>query len=187
MRLPSHTTIAAYGALFVALGGTSYAAATLPKNSVGSRQIRDRSVQVRDLARAARPITRARLAESVTEILTDPTSGLQITVHGEKGDAGPQGPAGPAGPAGTPGVANVVVREGDGPDVVAGGTSGAVAKCADGETILGGGGRFIGQSPASMRESSPSVGEQGWTVVFDNIGPSNGHAHAFAICAEVNR
>ena len=38
-RRPSHSTIAAYLALFIALGGVSYAAATLPKNSVGPAQI----------------------------------------------------------------------------------------------------------------------------------------------------
>ena len=37
-------------ALFVALGGTSYAAATLPANSVGSAQIKDGQVQKSDLA-----------------------------------------------------------------------------------------------------------------------------------------
>jgi hypothetical protein len=38
MHLPRHSTVAAYAALFVALGGTSYAAIKLPANSVGSRE-----------------------------------------------------------------------------------------------------------------------------------------------------
>ena len=37
-------------ALFLALGGTSYAAVTLPANSVGSTQIKDGQVQKSDLA-----------------------------------------------------------------------------------------------------------------------------------------
>jgi hypothetical protein len=37
-------------ALFVALGGTSYAAITLPANSVGSQQLKNRSIQRIDLA-----------------------------------------------------------------------------------------------------------------------------------------
>jgi hypothetical protein len=36
--------LVAYLALFVALGGTSYAAISLPRNSVGTRQIRDRAI-----------------------------------------------------------------------------------------------------------------------------------------------
>lgn len=41
----------AYLALFVALGGTSYAASKLPRNSVGSAQIVNGSVRAHDLAR----------------------------------------------------------------------------------------------------------------------------------------
>lgn len=36
--------VIAYLALFVALGGTSYAAISIPKNSVGARQIRNHSI-----------------------------------------------------------------------------------------------------------------------------------------------
>ncbi|HWD65291.1 MAG TPA: hypothetical protein VG405_08955, partial [Solirubrobacteraceae bacterium] len=36
--------VVAYLALFVALGGTSYAAVNLPSNSVGNRQIRNHSI-----------------------------------------------------------------------------------------------------------------------------------------------
>jgi hypothetical protein len=41
---PSHTTIAAYLALFIALGGVSYAAVKLPRNSVGGAQIKKNAV-----------------------------------------------------------------------------------------------------------------------------------------------
>jgi hypothetical protein len=37
--------VVAYAALFVAVGGTSYAALNLPANSVGARQIRNGSIQ----------------------------------------------------------------------------------------------------------------------------------------------
>jgi len=57
-------------AVFLALGGTSYALATLPRNSVGSKQIRakavgssevrDRSLRVRDISRSARESLRGR-------------------------------------------------------------------------------------------------------------------------------
>ncbi|MDQ6851801.1 MAG: hypothetical protein M3070_18045 [Actinomycetota bacterium] len=39
-----HQNVIAYLALFVALGGTSYAAINIPKNSVGGRQIRNHSI-----------------------------------------------------------------------------------------------------------------------------------------------
>src|SRR2546421_7624502 len=45
-RILSHLrgNVVAYLALFVALGGTSYAAVALPANSVGARQIRNHSI-----------------------------------------------------------------------------------------------------------------------------------------------
>jgi hypothetical protein len=45
-RVLSHVrqNVVAYLALFVALGGTSYAAVSLPRNSVGARQIKNHSI-----------------------------------------------------------------------------------------------------------------------------------------------
>jgi hypothetical protein len=44
VKLPSHNTVIAYLALFVALGGSAYAATQLPKNSVGSKQLKASAV-----------------------------------------------------------------------------------------------------------------------------------------------
>ena len=44
LRAPSPALVIALIALFVALGGTSYAAITLPKNSVGSKQLKKNAV-----------------------------------------------------------------------------------------------------------------------------------------------
>lgn len=44
MKLPRHNTVIAYLALFVALGGSAYAATQLPKNSVGSKQLKSNAV-----------------------------------------------------------------------------------------------------------------------------------------------
>ncbi|MFZ0040003.1 MAG: hypothetical protein WAK93_01745 [Solirubrobacteraceae bacterium] len=44
LRRPSGATLIALVALFVALGGTSYAAFSLPKNSVGSKQLKNNAV-----------------------------------------------------------------------------------------------------------------------------------------------
>ena len=48
-RRPRHGTVAAYLALFVALGGTGYAAATLPRNSVGHNQMKKNAVTSRNV------------------------------------------------------------------------------------------------------------------------------------------
>jgi hypothetical protein len=68
-------------ALFAAIGGIGYAAAKLPKNSVGAKQIKDGSVtgsEVKDGSLASSDI------------------GGQLP----RGPQGPQGPQGPAGPNG---------------------------------------------------------------------------------------
>jgi hypothetical protein len=81
-------------ALFVALGGASYAASALPARSVGTRQLKSGSVGTQQLADNA--VTPRKLAPSSIRLF-----------KGQKGDTGPQGgqgPQGPQGPAGTPGV-----------------------------------------------------------------------------------
>jgi hypothetical protein len=52
-RILNHvrSNLIAYTALFVALGGTSYAAISLPANSVGTQQLRDGAVTSRKLAK----------------------------------------------------------------------------------------------------------------------------------------
>jgi hypothetical protein len=62
---PGHATVVAYLALFVALGGVSYAALKLPKNSVGSKQIKAnavKSAKVKNASLRATPALPERLA-----------------------------------------------------------------------------------------------------------------------------
>jgi hypothetical protein len=73
-------------ALFIALGGVSYAAA-LPRNSVGSQQIKKDAV------------TSAKVKNGSLKALDFGTGQLPSGAIGAKGDPGPTGPAGPAGPA----------------------------------------------------------------------------------------
>jgi hypothetical protein len=99
LRRPKHGTVAAYIALFVALGGTSYAAASLPRNSVGPSQLRSSAVTSSKLANSA--VTSAKVANGSLTAADFKAGALP---------AGAQGPAGPQGPAGggaTIGFANV--------------------------------------------------------------------------------
>jgi hypothetical protein len=71
----SYANVTATLALVVALGGTSYAAIKLPRNSVTSLQVKDRSLLKKDFRTGQLPA-------------------------GKKGATGAQGPQGPAGAAG---------------------------------------------------------------------------------------
>lgn len=86
-----------YLALFVALGGTSYAAVRLPRNSVGSAQLRTNAVtssKVRNHSLLARDFKAHQLPRGPRGVAG--STGRQ----GVAGPAGPQGARGPAGEAG---------------------------------------------------------------------------------------
>jgi hypothetical protein len=54
LRAPSPALVISLIALFVALGGTTYAATSLPANSVGTKQIKNKAVTAAKLARGVR-------------------------------------------------------------------------------------------------------------------------------------
>jgi hypothetical protein len=76
----SYANVIATVALFVALGGSSYAAFALPKNSVGSRQLKSHAVTPKKVARSTVKLFK-----------------------GQKGDRGPIGPPGIQGSTGSQG------------------------------------------------------------------------------------
>jgi hypothetical protein len=85
MRRPSFPTAISLIALFVALGGTSYAVIKLPPKSVGNRELKSNAVTSAKIR--ARSVSRSDLSPSA-----------------RSGTRGPRGPAGPAGPGGTAGA-----------------------------------------------------------------------------------
>jgi hypothetical protein len=77
-------------ALFVALGGSSYAALNLPKGSVGAKQLRKNAVT-------------SPKVKPGSLLLSDFRRAQRSRLRGPQGVAGPQGAAGPAGPQGPAG------------------------------------------------------------------------------------
>ena len=84
-------------ALFIALGGTSYAAAKLPRNSVGTAQLRKGAV------------TTAKLSHSLQGKLKQAGNAGPAGPKGDTGAQGAQGPQGIQGPAGDPGLTSAGV------------------------------------------------------------------------------
>lgn len=191
MHRLTYSNVVATIALVAALGGgTAVAATHLAAGSVGSRELRDRGVALRDLAPTARPPSRAHLRAVITDTMTsaDVLSALSTAVQGapgqpgSPGEAGPRGADGAQGPAGTPGIASVTVREATG-DSVDSGFANAVARCEDGERVLGGGGRFDADGSARGVLTMSAPDGDAWSVEVNGTGP--GRAHAYAVCAKV--
>jgi hypothetical protein len=89
----SYANITATLALFIALGGTGYAAVTLPRDSVGAKQIRNRAVGSSEIRNRA----------------------IKLHDIGRAARASLRGQTGPAGPAGPPAITeNVRVNSGGG-------------------------------------------------------------------------
>jgi hypothetical protein len=94
---PIRSNAVALIALFIALGGTSYAAVKLPAGSVGTRQLKKESVTLPKID----PKARGALQGAAGEAGPSGPAGNQ----GDPGAAGPAGETGAAGPAGVPGPA----------------------------------------------------------------------------------
>lgn len=116
-------------ALFVALSGTAYAA-TLPRNSVGTPQLKK---------------------DAVTSKKVKNASLLRKDFRSGQLPAGPAGPTGPVGPKGDPGATNLRVRKAAGFDEV-------TAYCQPGERATGGGAHSVnGFIWASAPAANPEV------------------------------
>jgi hypothetical protein len=165
-------------ALFVALGGSSYAAIKLGRNSVGSRQIAPNAVHRSDLA--SRSVGTAEVVNGslLSEDFRIPPHGLK----GAKGDRGPTGPVGPKGVAGPrgvdglPGTTNFAVRLGSTLDALP--QTGAMlqADCQSGERAVGGGAAPMSGSfsaDASITSSFPSPATAGSTPTSWQVGVLN--------------
>src|SRR5215218_8245270 len=86
-------------ALFIALGGTSYAAVQLPAKSVGTRELKNRSVTLGKIEPTARKsLTADAGAPGPAGASGQPGANGATGAPGEKGD---QGPAGKDGKPGT--------------------------------------------------------------------------------------
>lgn len=163
--LRSPAMIVACVALVVALGGVSYAAGVLPKNSVGTKQLQKKAVTASKLR--ANSVGGAKVKNgSLTA--TDFKAG-QLP-QGPKGDPGAQGPKGDKG---DPGIAQVTVRTSSFPSIPANGVKAAVAHCQPGEVALGGGASTVtGVVMEASNHDGPYEAPTGWWVNLRNTNPS---------------
>lgn len=123
LRRPTYAEVVATLALFIALGGVSYAAIKIPNNSVGAKQLRANAVnskKVKNRSLLAVDFRKGQLPRGATGAAGAP---------GADGLLGPVGPTGAAGARGITGAAGA-----DGATGVQGATGEAGATGADGVT-----------------------------------------------------
>src|SRR5215218_562128 len=189
-NLASPAMIVACAALIVALGGVSYAAGVLPKNSVGTAQLQKKAVTGAKLRNDA--VTGAKVKNGSLIAADFKASQLPAGPQGPKGDTGAHGAPGPQGPKGDKGNAgatNVTKRSAVGPSVAPSNYSNAIASCQAGETLVGGGAayEFTGQfvTDPTLTESGPAPNsDSSWRVSYRNDGAGGPmRAIAYALCA----
>src|SRR4051812_13978213 len=149
----TYANVTATLALFIALGGTSYAALSLPRNSVGARQIRAGAVHSSEVK--------------------DRSLGLRdISVSARNSLRGAVGPAGPPGAQGAPAAKYFAVVNANGSFARGNATSGGsgsgigayivgfadrVSACAYSATVGSGDGSTVPAGRATVRESDGRV------------------------------
>jgi hypothetical protein len=84
----SYANVTASLALFIALGGTGYAAVTLPRNSVGSAQLRANAVGTKEIRRGA---VRSGDIRNRAIRLSDLAASTRKSLRGTPGPTGPAG------------------------------------------------------------------------------------------------
>lgn len=176
----TYANVMATVALFVALGGVSYAAVNLPKNSVGAKQLKKNSVNSAKVRNG-----------SLT--LSDFKRSQRAKLRGPKGATGAKGDTGATGAPGAPGVSDwqivsVTVKE-------VAGSAEDEARCPAGKRTLGGGafvegaeGGEVAINSVAIDSNAPLAGGLGWLAGAHEHQPTaeEWSMEVIAICGNVN-
>jgi hypothetical protein len=165
----TYANVASSLALFLALGGVSYAAVTLPKNSVGSRQLKKNAV------------TASKIKNGSLGLGEFKNGALRKGIEGPQGEQGPQGDQGPSGVSGAH-----VVKGADTTIAAVGGYGTATVTCPDGERVLSGNYEQIDGVP-SITVYRSRISDDGTSYSADgqNVSMSTGRRfYAWAVCAK---
>ena len=184
----TYPNVVATLAMFIALGGSSYAAVTITGKNIKNGSVTGKDVKnggltgidVKNGALASNDFRAGELPPGPQGSTGPPGA---TGAPGAKGGPGPQGPPGSA-------LANVVVREGGQFATKPGEATSGEAKCETGEVATGGG--FRGDSTpelfGSLRHSlptpdSPGAVPTGWIIVVRG-GTRQHVAVAYVLCAK---
>jgi hypothetical protein len=180
---PSFASVVSIMALFVALGGTSYAAVKLPKNSVGSSQIKVNGVGSSDVKNGSLRGVDFRAGE------------LPAGPQGQQGIQGPKGEKGDPGQNGQDGVLGAVTVQRTDVALADNTTQAVEASCLPGQKAISGGSSVdqTGSDDIKLLVSRPGNGGfipadgqsfNDWRAVYRNPAGGTGAAEirVFVVC-----
>jgi hypothetical protein len=191
----SYANVTATLAVFLSLGGVSYAAVELPRNSVGTPQLRDGAVDSAKIKDGALQYEDFGFGQ-VPAGLEGPRGpkGARGTTgpKGEKGAAGAKGETGAAGAVGAPGATDVRVRTATSAITAQNIPATAVAQCQTGERAVGGGVTVSnGLNIVRVVSSAPTAGAGevpvDWAATAEIDAPLTGEyafVKATVVCAK---
>jgi len=179
VRRPSPALVVAGIALGLALGGTGDATVlTVPRNSVGTAQLKTGAVTTRKIAKGA-----------VTSSQVKNRSLLSADFKPGQLPAGPTGPQGPAGPAGPPGI-SALQRVDVTTPLSSVNSKSLLVDCPSPKKAIGGGARVLGNgaSRVSITANFPdSSGTQWDASAAEVVGTAQTwQLQAYALCANVS-
>lgn len=179
-RRPSAAMVVACVALVIALGGTSYAAISLPANSVGTKQIKNGAV------------TKKKISPRTMTGLRGPRGARGLAgPAGAGGAAGSAGPVGPAGAQGLPGPVALAYIDSGPWSLLAGAQRTEQAYCPLGWSATGGGAIASSKAAGVTINSSDQLGlphwpldpGSGWQVSMSNASLTDTTFWVDVICA----
>jgi collagen triple helix repeat protein len=213
----SYANVVSTICLFLVLGGgAAFAATQLPKNSVGTRQLKSAAVTPAKLSTAAKAALtgprgpQGELGPRGATGATGPEGppgarGVQGD-EGLRGERGLQGEPGPRGAPGPAGLQEAVTRLGPLLEPPTGSNGLSYAECATGEVAVGGGWNYTSgptgsggrieadrpslkfETPSGTKFTAPAEGESatGWLVILGNFTGTTFGFRAYAICMQAN-
>lgn len=158
IRRPSPAMVVALAALFISLGGTSYAALKLPRNSVGPLQLKNGAVTRPKIARNAVDASKVR-ANALTGRVINEATLASVPSAEAAGTAERAATAADADRAAEAPIARVEYRSSS-TALSSSGTTHSVS-CLTGSVPVGGGAQVSDDTNGVVNDSNP-VGRTGW-------------------------
>jgi hypothetical protein len=174
--LPSPAMLVALMALFVALGGSAYAAKKINAKdirtgAVGTRAVKNRALTSLDLRRdtlGGTTIREERLDAAKLDVRRLKTVPSAVNV--------------PKNSIGASDLGNVTRRFGGAATVANGQPGKADVGCSKGEIVVGGGGRWADTVPGVGLQSTYAASDSSWTAIGFNASGVPRKLQAFAMC-----